>query len=271
MTDVRVFARGLEHPETVAIGPDHALYAGTARGGYQEPGPVVRIDPDTGDWRPFADTGGRVLGITAASSGLLVCCDALHRALLWLDPQGRVRRRVDTAQGRPLMSPNGCIADRYGGVWFTDSGTATAGEPTGAVGYAPPHGDAVIAARNLVFPNGIGLSPDGSLLYTTLTRDETLLCHEVHGPGRLGTPWTLNRGLGTGPDGLSVTPEGEVVVAVTRSSRVCAVSPTGEAAVLLEDPGLLHMPSHVALHRRRLLVPSLFGDTIAVLDRGSGR
>lgn len=271
MTGARIFARGVEHPETVARGPDGALYAGTAHGGYQQPGPMVRIHPDTGDWEPFADTGGRVLGITATPSDLLICCDPLQGALLWLGPDGQVRRRVHTAAGHPLTRPNGCIADAHDGVWFTDSGTARRGEPTGMIGYAPPHGEAVIAADGLVFPNGIGLSPDGARLYATLTRDDTLLCFPVRGPGRLGAAQVLTTALGVGPDGLSVSSRGRILVAVTRSSRVTAVSPDGTTTVLAEDPALLHMPSHVAVHRDRLLVPCLFGDTIVALDLGDDR
>lgn len=263
----QVLVRGVPHPETVATGPDGALYAGTAVGGYQEQGPLARIDLATGDVRPFVDTQGRILGIASSPAGELVCCDVLRSSLLWLDMDGRIRRIVRKASGIPLSRPNGCTVAMDGGVWFTDSGTARAGEPTGAICYAPPFGEAVVVSSGLVFPNGIGLSPDGARLYTTLTSDDTLLCHDVLGPGELGPAQVLNSELHSRPDGLSVAPEGELLVAVTRTSRVVAVSPDGEARVLVEDPQLLHMPSHAAVDGHRVLVPCLFGDTIVAVDR----
>jgi len=262
-----VLVRDVPHPETVAVGPDGLLYAGTALPRFDGRGPVVRIDPQTGAVSPFIDTGGRVLGICAAG-GDLVLCDVGLAQVTVIDVDGNRRATVNDAGGTPLIRPNGCIADAAGGTWFTDSGTATAGEPTGTVCYLPPSSahprTAVVAARGLIYPNGIGLAPDGDTLFVTLTRDDSLLAFEVLGPGTLGKARLVTDQLHTGPDGLWVTPEGTVLVAVTRSSRVVEVTPTGQVEILSEAPDVLHMPSHVALNGDRMLVPSLFGDTIAI-------
>jgi hypothetical protein len=50
---------------------------------------------------------------------------------------------------------------------------------------------------------------------------------------------------------------------VTRTSRIVEVRASGQTRILAEAPDVLDMPSHVTVHDNRLLVPSLFGDTIA--------
>lgn len=266
----RVFASGVPHPETVVVGPDGHFYAGTATGHYLGTGPVVRISPDGRRVSPFADTGGRVLGLDFLPGGELVACDTARAQLVILDRRGRPVEAVSQVDGWRLTRPNGCVVDQAGGIWFTDSGTAQAGEATGALLYLHPDGKARIAATDLVFPNGIGLSPAGDALYVTLTRDDALLRFDVAGPGRLGPPRVLAGGAGStdlaaGPDGLSVALDGSVLLAVTRTSRVVSVSPDGTTRILAEDPRALRMPSHVAVAGDRLFVPSLFGDTICEL------
>lgn len=265
---ITTLARSLAHPETVCVGPDGFLYTGLAFGAPTATGPVVRIDPDTGAAERFADTGGRVLGLCPVGDQL-IGCDVARRELVRIDTAGTVTTWTVRAGARPLRRPNGCVADATGGVWFTDSGTATAGEATGTVCYAPPTGtaDCLVAADDLVYPNGIGLSPDGTTLYVTLTRDDALIAFDVRGPGRLsGRRLVTGTGLANGPDGLSVDPDGSCFVAVTRSSRIVRIAPDGRVRTVVEAPDLLRMPSHVALHRGRLLVPSLFGDTITAIE-----
>lgn len=261
-----VLTRGVPHPETVAVGPDGLLYAGTAFGRFDGSGPVVRIDPWTGQATSFMDTGGRVLGICAGVEELILCDVGLAQVAV-VDVAGSRRATVTHADGTRLMRPNGCISGADGGTWFTDSGTATAGEASGAVCYLPPPSTrrraAVVAARDLVYPNGIGLTPDGTTLFVTLTRDDALVAFDVLGPGRLGPPRLVAGQLRTGPDGLCVTAQETVLVAVTRTSRIVEVQASGQTQILAEAPDVLDMPSHVAVHDNRLLVPSLFGDTIA--------
>ncbi|WP_432050884.1 SMP-30/gluconolactonase/LRE family protein [Verrucosispora sp. NA02020] len=266
---ISTLARMLPHPETVCVGADGHLYAGLALGSPQGRGPIVRIDPDDGTAQRFTDTGGRILGLARAEDGL-VGCDVARAELVRISSDGTVTARIGTADGRRLLRPNGCVVDAAGGVWFTDSGTATAGEPTGSVCYAAPgESDTCrVAAADLVYPNGIGISPDGGTLYVSLTRDDTLLAFDVAGPGRLSGRRTVATGgaLSAGPDGLTVAPDGTCYLAVTRGSRVVRITPDGRVDTLIEAPDLLRMPSHAALHGDRLLVPSLFGDTITAVD-----
>jgi sugar lactone lactonase YvrE len=263
---LRVLVSGVPHPETAVLGPDGYVYTGTGVADHLSPGPVVRVSPD-GDQEVFADTGGRVLGLAFLPGGDLVACDSVNAALLRLGTDGRIVSAVSEVDGWRLRRPNGCVVDPAGGVWFTDSGTATAGDPTGAVLYLDPdRGAGRVAATGLVFPNGIGVTGDGRRLYVTLTRDDALISFPVVGPGVLGAARVAAHGLASGPDGLSVAPDGRVYVALTRTSRVVAVDPDGAVQVVVDDPRRLAMPSHAGRTATgALLIPSLFGDTICVL------
>ncbi|WP_213455611.1 SMP-30/gluconolactonase/LRE family protein [Rhizomonospora bruguierae] len=263
---LRVLVAGVPHPETAVPGPGGWVYTGTGTAHYLSPGPIVRVSP-RGDQEIFSDTGGRVLGLAFLPGGDLVACDSTRGALVRLNPDGRTVSTILQVGGWRLRRPNGCVVDPAGGVWFTDSGSATAGEATGAVLYVDlDRGLGLVAATGLVFPNGIGLAPDGRRLYVGLTRDDALVSFPVTGPGELGAGRVIADGLASGPDGLSVAPDGRVYVALTRTSRVVAVTPDGSVDVVVEDPQRLHMPSHAGLTATgALLIPSLFGDTICVL------
>lgn len=264
---LKVLVSGVPHPETAVLGPDGHVYTGTGVADFLAPGPIVRVSPE-GNQEVFADTGGRVLGLAFLPGGDLVACDSLNATLVRLGTDGRIVSAVSEVDGWRLQRPNGCVVDRAGGVWLTDSGTATAGEATGAVLYLDPdRGASSVAATGLVFPNGIGVTADGHRLYVTLTRDDALVSFAVTRPGELGVRQVAVEGLASGPDGLSVAPDGRVFVALTQTSRVVAVNPDGAVDVIVDDRTRLHMPSHAGLTPSgALLIPSLFGDTICLTD-----
>jgi gluconolactonase len=61
------------------------------------------------------------------------------------------------AEGAPIESPNDIVFDETGNFWFTDF--------RGPVFYAAPDGSSITrAVTGLAQPNGIGLSPDGTIL-----------------------------------------------------------------------------------------------------------
>ena len=83
---------------------------------------------------------------------------------------GAVSTLYDSCDGRRLMAPNDLVFDTDGGFWFTDYGTSD-GEGTrgGAIYYARADGGLIRRAGRLPTPNGIGLSPDGRVVYVADT------------------------------------------------------------------------------------------------------
>src|SRR5579885_1579968 len=89
---------------------------------------------------------------------------------------GRIER-IDLATGAvewlyracgdyPLKGPNDLVIDKAGGIYFTDLGKGRARDmDRGGVYYATPDGSHIAElAYPMVTPNGIGLSPDETVL-----------------------------------------------------------------------------------------------------------
>jgi len=80
--------------------------------------------------------------------------------------------------GMTVYVPNDVIADRNGGVYFTDSIRAR-----GKVGYKGPDGKEYILAQNLDYPNGLVLSDDERFLFVAESYKNRILIFSLKAPG----------------------------------------------------------------------------------------
>ncbi len=80
---------------------------------------------------------------------------------------GKVEVLYDSCDGEKLQAPNDLVFDSTGGFWFTDHGSNNDKYRThGAVYYAKADGSKITKVlRELIGPNGIGLSPDGMTVH----------------------------------------------------------------------------------------------------------
>lgn len=87
---------------------------------------------------------------------------------------------------------------------------------------------------DLVRPNGIGVSPDGQMLYVNDNGDEKIWAYPILEPGKVGEGRLLNdlADLG-GPDGMTVGPLGRVYTTIY-GKGVLILSPEGERLGFLE-------------------------------------
>jgi len=92
---------------------------------------------------------------------------------------GKVELLYSACDGESLQAPNDLVFDLEGGFWFTDHGSTNDRYRThGALYYARADGSKITKVlRELLSPNGVGMSPD----YKTVHYAETF-------PGRL---WSL--------------------------------------------------------------------------------
>lgn len=88
-------------------------------------------------------------------------------------------------------------------------------------------GSARIVAEDVLLTNGLGFSPDGKTLYHSDSRRQTVHCYDVVGNGDLGPKRTFATLDDGAPDGLAVSADGGVWVAVAGGGCVAVFEPDG--------------------------------------------
>jgi gluconolactonase len=200
-------------PNGAAIGPDGAIWI-TNNGGAFEwqdlngltiPGPT-----------PASHTGGMIQRYDLKS--------------------GKLETVYEACDGRRLIGPNDLVFDKAGGLWFTDHGCSTPeGRKFGALYYAKADGSSITRQRDHVFsPNGVGLSPDESVVYVADTQLGRLWAFDVAEAGVLAPPagFAPGRVICNLPDyqlldSLAVEAGGKVCVATIINGGVTAFDPDG--------------------------------------------
>jgi gluconolactonase len=241
--DIRVVADGLAFPEGPVACADGSVVFAEVRGGV-----VKRCHPD-GRISTVSETGGGPNGVAVGPDGALYICNNGGRApellrpsaIQRVDPSNGVCEDLYTGcDGQQFESLNDLVFDHAGGFWFTDF----RGD---AIYYAEPDGSRVERVLDRVpAPNGIGLSPDGTVLYWAQTHTRQIMRRRIVGPGRVeispgygiealihqgqADPYCLVAGLPGGQelDSLAVEAGGAVCVGTLVESGITVVAPSGE-------------------------------------------
>ncbi|MEW5717335.1 MAG: SMP-30/gluconolactonase/LRE family protein, partial [Chloroflexota bacterium] len=244
--DVEVFARGVPHPEGVAFDSAGWLYTGSSLPDHKGVGAIYRISPDGATVEKFADTGGRVLSLAFDQRGDLYVCDSKLRAVFRIEKNGAVHLFADYCGNRKILLPNFLVFNAEGCLYVSDSGTARAGEPSGAIFRFTPDGRSEIFVDGLIFTNGLALSSNEDALFVVETRDDRVLRVPIRRDGAAGKPEVYADRLQTGPDGLALDAAGNLYITVTRANQIVRVSPTDERVALVTDPTgeRVYMPSN---------------------------
>jgi gluconolactonase len=202
-------------PNGCAVGPDGALYV-TNSGGFKhmEAGPFLIPQDEHGVTQPDDYIGGRIQRVDPATgefSDLYTECD-----------------------GHGLRGPNDLVFDSTGGFWFTDHGKRRRrDEDRGGLYYAAADGSSIVEVQYPIdAPNGVGLSPDGSVVYWAETHSGRLQALDLAGPGQKaeGAAPRLIAGLPGMQlfDSLAVQADGAVCVATIINGGISVITPDGD-------------------------------------------
>ena len=240
MDNARVLATGLRFPEAPVWMADGAIILVEI-----ERQTITRVASD-GTVSVIATPGGGPNGLAIGPDGAFYCCN--NGGFAWQQMQGYLRpvgpaadytggriERIDPKTGEvrvlydrcgdhKLLGPNDIVFDRQGGFYFTDLGKARARDRDwGGVYYALADGSKITeVAHPMLTPNGIGLSPDGKVLYVAETETARLWAFDIAAPGVLAkAPFPSPHGgrlmFGAGGfqrfDSLAVDAAGNVCVA----------------------------------------------------------
>jgi gluconolactonase len=150
---------------------------------------------------------------------------------------GKVEVVYDRCDGINLRGPNDIVFDAHGGFWFTDLGKVRDDKiDQGALYYGRADGSKIVRAPvPLITPNGVGLSPDGKVVWVSETYTSRVWGYEISSPGQIAVQsdiWTPGRVLGPLPgyqllDSLAVEAGGKVCVATIVNGGITAFDPNG--------------------------------------------
>ena len=149
---------------------------------------------------------------------------------------------LDKDEDQGNIGYNDITTDKQGRVYAGSLGSS----PVFEDGREPASGDlylieldgsARIVGNDIQLTNGLGFSPDGSILYHSDTLRKTVHCYRVKEDGSLGEKQVFvvtERGV---PDGLVVSEDGAVWVALAGGGQGVAVyEPSGELREYIDIP-----------------------------------
>lgn len=266
MVELREIARGLRFPEGPVALPDGDVLLVEI-----ERRTVSRVAPD-GTVSVLAETDGGPNGLAVGPGGALYLCNnggfAFHRdergvrpttqaedysggRLERIDPEtGRIETLYrETGTGFGLRGPNDLVVDRSGGIWFTDLGKRRGRDlDYGGVYWAAPDGSCIKeVAHPFMSANGIGLSPDETVLYVAETEGGRLWAFDITGPGEVRKhPWPSPHGgrlvhaCGGSDykrfDSLAVEASGNICVATLMTGGISVIAPDGRLVEFVPMP-----------------------------------
>ena len=197
-------------PEEVAVDRQGCVYGGT------QDGKIMRLLPD-GGLEVFADTHGRPLGIEFDRHGNLIVCDA-YQGLLSIDPHGKIKTLVRSAEGIPLKFTDALDIASDGTIYFTDASSKYAqkdylydlleSKPHGRfMSYDPDTGQIKVLLKDLYFANGVALSRQENFVLVCETYRYRILRYWLAGP-KAGTHEIFVDNLPGFPDNISSNQKG---------------------------------------------------------------
>ncbi|WP_373075163.1 SMP-30/gluconolactonase/LRE family protein [Zeaxanthinibacter enoshimensis] len=197
---------------------------------------ILKWDSSTGKVSVYLEPAGRANGLYVDRQGHLVAAADEVFQLWKIDRNKQHEILAANFEGRKFNGPNDLWIDKQGGIYFTDpyyqrpywERTEKEIEQERVYYLSPDKKEIRVAADNLVQPNGIIGSADGTTLYIADIGDNKTYAYQIAENGEL-----VNRRLfaGMGSDGMTLDEHGNLYL-------------TGDGVTVLDATGkkILHIP-----------------------------
>ena len=189
---------------------------------------LVRIGEDR-VLETVAAVPGRPSGMGFMPDGRLLLATAVARDLQWVNPDGTLSLACDLKRiTRSYL--NDMVVDARGRAWVGDTGFVFgSGEPErpGALLVYDEDEGVRVAASDVMFPNGMAITPDGRTLYLAETFGICITAFDVGDDGLLRNR-RRHADLESSPDGLCLDADGHLWVPLLTMGEFHRVSPQGQ-------------------------------------------
>ena len=214
-------------------------------------GQLVRIDKDD-TISTFVDNTNRTIGLAYDPKGRLIGTQSNIPRVAVLHPTRMTL--AEQFEGVPLVAPNDLVADKKGGIYFTDPlGSRFRPTPVGRTKpllfYIRPDGKLMKASEEVERPNGITLSPDEKILYAA--NGPTIAAFDVQPDGTLRNFRTFATLVGGNADSMCVDAAGRLYVA---AGGVQVFNPQGQHLGTIPTPLSPQAPAFAGADKKTLYV-----------------
>ena len=198
-------------------------------------GQLVKVDKDD-KISVFLTNTNRTIGLAYDTKGRLIGVQSNIARVAVLAPTRMTL--VEQVNGLPLVAPNDLVADKKGGLYFSDplNSRFRSTPPSRTkqwIVYIRPDGKAIPVSEEVERPNGVALSPDGSVFYAS--DGPTIDALDVQADGTLRNFRKFAMLKGGNADSMSVDNEGRLYVG-TGMAGVQVFSAKGEHLGTIPTP-----------------------------------
>lgn len=188
---------------------------------------IHKWNPKTNEVSVFKEDSRGANGCWIDKNGNLIVCEHQGRGLYQIDEGGNRTTIVNEYEGKKLNSPNDLWMDKRGGIYFTDPRYGKNRDDMEQDGehvyYLAPNGKKLTrVADDLVRPNGVLGTPDGTTLYIADHGGGKTYAYDIKPDGTLKNKRLF---IDEGSDGVTLDHKGNVYLT---SSAVRIFSPDGK-------------------------------------------
>lgn len=210
-----VHIRGVDHPESISIGPRGEAYT-TGTGGQ-----VYRLNVETNTAEQFASTAPRrVLGQAVDADGNLYCADVGKGEVVRVSPDGQQSTYACGPEGRKFVCPNYPAFNRSGNLYLSESGHWDSID--GHLYKIPPGGGEAQLwfSEPLDTPNAIALDAEEEFLYIVETFGPGVVRIAINKDGSSGDFERVLHMSRHVPDGIAFDENGRLWIACHRPDAI---------------------------------------------------
>ncbi|MFC1650276.1 SMP-30/gluconolactonase/LRE family protein [Candidatus Latescibacterota bacterium] len=120
-----------------------------------------------GELSTFRQPSGGAVGLFFDHEDNLIVCAGSDKKLVSIDSHGNTTVLADSYQGMPFNRPNDVCSHPEAGIFFTDPRSRRSGEKAVSRVFhlSLNHKRLTALIENMIYPNGILITPDGKVLY----------------------------------------------------------------------------------------------------------